>query len=198
MGSTFKEGANMRPDKRAVASAFVLLLFLAGCDQASQRSDSPPVSAEKIANSPSSPVAAQQTPVSLSQPFRYPDGLEVKVTGIQHGQLGVVPETDDPNAKEGDPYTVITVTLRNQGSSVIDAVLMGELRYGPEKTPAFRLGMHDDNAIQQLKPGQTSYPYDMGFLVPVDRRDDVNLQVNIDLGPHQPALFAGALPEDRG
>jgi len=52
--------------------------------------------------------------------------------------------------------------------------------------------------MQQLKPGQTSYPYDMGFLVPVDQRDDVNLQVNVDLGPHQPALFTGSLDEDRG
>ena len=188
----------MRPDKRSVASAIVLLLLSAGCDQSSQRSDSAPVSAEKNASSPSSPAAAKQAPVSLNQTFRYPDGLEVEVVGIQHGQLGVIPETEDPNAEEGDPYTVVTVALRNRSASVVDALLMGELHYGPEKTPAFRLGMHDDNAVQQLKPGQTSYPYDMGSLVPVDRRDDVILQVNIDLGPHQPALFAGALPEDRG
>jgi len=183
----------MKPDKRAVATGFLLLLFLPSCDENAPRSDELPPAGQTVATSPSSPVSVEQPPVPLTKPFRYPDGLEVEVVGIQHGQLGDFPSTDDPNAKKGDPYTVVTVALRNRSADVIDTVLLGDLRYGPEKTRAYRIAMEDNGGMQSLEPDQASVPYDMGFLVPVSKRHDVVLEVSIELGSRQPARFAGSL-----
>jgi hypothetical protein len=129
------------------------------------------------------PTAADSAPkaVSFSKNYRYPDGITVAVTGVAHGQLGMFPPTDDENAKEGDPYTVLSVSVQNSTAKSFDALIQGTLRYGKDKSVAHRMGLDDTGSTVTIAPGETS-PYDMGFLLPVEARDNVDLQVSVDAG----------------
>jgi hypothetical protein len=88
----------------------------------------------------------------------------------------------------------VTVTLRNGTGDVIEAIFQGELLYGPRKLVAHRVNLNDSaSVVAPLVPGETSAPHDMGFLLPVDARNDVVLHVTVGLEPREPATFAGSL-----
>src|SRR4051794_4240493 len=89
----------------------LVLAFVAGCSSA-QPAGSPDVRTDG-SSAPS--VSAATTPVATAAPrsvgftekYRLDHGLVMSVAGITHGELDEFPNTDDPNAKKGDPYTVI-------------------------------------------------------------------------------------------
>jgi hypothetical protein len=172
-----------------------LLVILGACSSPANSSNAEPSTSESSSATPKAAVESSKA-VSFSRNYSYPDGITVAITGIAHGQLGLFPTTDDPNAKEGDPYTVLSVTVHNQAAKSHEMSIVGTLRYGKDKTAAYRLWVEDD-AIRTLAPGETSDPYDMGFLLPVEAREDVDLELYVDAGQHGPAQFTGSISKAR-
>jgi hypothetical protein len=173
-----------------------LLAILGACSSPIQSSSPEPTTS---GSSSVSPKAADASPkaVSFSKSYRYPDGITVAITGVAHGQLGAGQPTNAPDAKEGDPYTVLTVTVHNGTAKSFDALIQGTLRYGNDKTVAYQMGLDDIGGVVTLAPGQTSHPYDIGFLLPVEARDNVDLEIPIDAGQHGPAAFTGSITKAR-
>jgi hypothetical protein len=53
---------------------------------------------------------------------------------------------------------------------------------------------HADHAtVQFVGPGEVSYPYTLGFVLPSEARDDVVLNVGSDNWTHERAVFAGSI-----
>ncbi len=190
---------NRSVQARAVLCA-AMVAALAACS-----SPSPP-SGPGSSASVSTPAAVNATPsatvkvVSFDETYRYPDGITVTVTAITHGQLGVFPETEDPDAKEGDPYTVVSASVRNATAAKFELIFQGTLRYGKDRTVAYRISLgisEENNGYLVLAPGEVSDPYDIGFLVPVAARDDVMLELQIDAGQHPPVAFVGSIATER-
>ena len=187
---------NIRSYLRSGLTALVLA-FLAGCSGA-QSAGSPNVGPDG-SSAPS--VSAASTPVatgvprsvSFTEKYRLDNGLVISVTGITHGELGEFPETDDPNAKKGDSYTVITISLHNGGAETVEAVLNGTVLYGKDQKQAYRLALDDTGSTPTIQPGETAHLYDMGFLIPVADRGQVQLKVTVDIGQHEAAHFAGSI-----
>ena len=189
---------NRRSCLRSGFTALVLA-FVAGCSSA-QSAGSPNVgnagSSSPSASAASAPVAtAEPRPVPFTEKYRFDNGLVMSVTGISHGELGEFPNTDDPNAKKGDPYTVITISLHNGGARTVEALLNGTVLYGKAQKQADRLGLDDSGSMPTIQPGETAPPYDMGFLIPLADRGQVQLKVTVDIGENEAAHFAGSITE---
>ena len=130
----------------------------------------------------------------FTESHRYADGLAVTVTDIAHGTLDEMPQTDDPLTKLGDPYTVLTVTLHNGAPHTFEVWFIGRVSYGRDRRQAGRFAtraISDVHSAQVVAPGETSYPYDLGFLLPTEARGDLVFELTIDRGEHEPAIFAG-------
>lgn len=121
--------------------------------------------AEPAAATPSATVKA----VSFDETYRYLDGITVTVTAITHGQLGVYPDRGS-RRQGGDPYTVVSASVRNATAAKFELIFIATLRYGKDRTVAYRLLLGEDNGNLILAPGEDPNPYDMGFLVPVADR----------------------------
>jgi hypothetical protein len=108
---------------------------------------------------------------------------------------------DDANARTGDPSSELTVIVGNGSDHLVRVALTARLRYGPGRTVAgsyvATTGHADHATVQYIAPGETSYPYRLGFLLPVAARDDVVLDVGIDNGIHERAIFAGSIKATR-
>ena len=177
----------------------LLLAFVAGCSSA-QSAGSPNVgtagSGAPSASAARTPVAtAEPRPIPFTAKYRFDNGLVMSVSGISHGELGEFPDTDDPNAQKGDPYTVITISLHNGGTRTVEALLNGTLLYGKAQKQAYRLALDDSGSTPTIQPGETASPYDMGFLIAVADRGQVQLKVTVDIGQHEAAYFAGSITD---
>jgi hypothetical protein len=177
----------------------LVLAFVAGCGSA-QSAGSPNAgtdgSSAPSASAASTPVAtAEPKSVSFKEKYHYADGLVLSVTGISHGVLGEFENTDDPNAKKGDTYTVITISLHNGSAKTVEAVLGGTVLYGKNQKQAYRLSVEETGDTQTIQPGETGRSYDMGFLIPVADRGQVQLEVTVDIGQHEAAHFAGSIAD---
>ena len=153
------------------------------------------LAAQTPANWPQLP-GISRAPTPFTEPCAYPDGLVVNVTRASSGLLTEVPYSDNPFVQHGDPYTIITVELRNGSSKTVQAWFVGRATYGPKRHQAPRFAtraLTDLNSVQMIAPGETSYPYSLGFLIPPDAHDDVQFELNIDPGTHRTAIFAGSL-----
>ena len=174
----------------------LLLAFLAGCSGAQSAGSSnvgPDGSSAPSVSAASTPDAtAEPRSVSFTEKYRLDNGLVMSVTGITHGELSEFPVTDDPNAKKGDPYTVITISLHNGGAKTVEALLNGTVLYGKDQKQAYRQNLDDIGSTPTIQPGETA-PYDMGFLIPVADRGQVQLKVTVDIGEHEAAHFAGSV-----
>jgi hypothetical protein len=173
-----------------------LLAILGACSSPAQSSGPEPSTSESSSATPKSENASPKA-VSFSESYRYPDGITVAIAEVTHGKLDPWTGTDDPTDKAGDPWTILSVTVHNATAKSFEMLLQGTMRYGEDKTAAHRLGLDDVNSNATLAPGQTSYPYDMGFLLPVEARGDVDLELYIDYGQHGPAAFTGSIAKAR-
>jgi hypothetical protein len=104
---------------------------------------------------------------------------------------------DDPNARAGDSSSELTVVIRNGSDHLMRVALTARLRYGPGRTVAgsyvATAGHADHATVQYIAPGEPSYPYKLGFMLPVAARHDVVLDLGIDDGMHGRATFAGSI-----
>jgi hypothetical protein len=143
----------------------------------------------------SGPEPVGRRAASFTEAYHYTDGLTVTVTKITHGTLTEIPQTDDPLTKLRDPYTVLTVVINNGSSHTVEVWFVGRVSYGPDRRRAGRFAtraMSDLTSVQLVAPGETSYPYELGFLIPTAARDDIVFELNIDGREHQPAIFEGS------
>jgi hypothetical protein len=175
-----------RYSRAAVGGA--LLAFLAGCTAISETAGGASSSAVPRIGS----ATARTSAVSLGQKYVYVDGAAVFLSEITNTRLGAYP----PAGSKGEPYTILTVNVRNGTPNELAVVLNGELRYGPDRAPAYSMTLSKPTSTQHIAPGATSRPHDIGFLLPAKARGDVVFRVTID-GGHDAAVFAGSVTHNR-
>ncbi len=124
-------------------------------------------------------------PPGFNEVYPYTDGIEVQVSEVWIGRRLGVPVAD------------LTVTITNNSEHAFEAWISGDLRYGTYRLPAMRYltppGPDDSGSVQFIAIGETSSPYGLSFVVPPGSRDDLVLDLAIDAGTHDPAVFVGAL-----
>ena len=80
---------------------------------------------------------------------------------------------------------------------MVRITLTMRLRYSPDMTSAATYaataGHADHTTTQYRYPGEASYPYTLGFLLPPEARDAVVLDLGIDNWKHERAVFAGTI-----
>jgi hypothetical protein len=104
---------------------------------------------------------------------------------------------DSPTARVGDSCSELAIVVRNGSDHTVRIALTARLRYGPDLTLAasyVATAGHADHATAQfVDPGEVSYPYTLGFVLPPAARDDVVLDLGIDNWAHERAVFAGSI-----
>jgi hypothetical protein len=151
----------------------------------------------------SAPVPADRStvvsrrPATFTESYRWVDGLAVEVVEVNHGRLLASIPVDAPTAWVGDPCSELTIVVRNGSVHTVRLALTARLRYGPDMTPAATYvataGHADHVTTQFVDPGEVSYPYTLGFVLPAEARDDVVLDLGIDNWKHERAVFAGSI-----
>ena len=134
-------------------------------------------------------------PATFTESFRWMDGVAVEVVEVEHTTLLASTPVDAPNARVGDPCSELTIVVRNDSDHQVRVALTTRLRFGPDLTTASAYvatpGHAEHVIVQHIPPGEVSYPYKVGFVLPEGARDDVLLEVGIDNWRHERAVFAG-------
>jgi hypothetical protein len=143
------------------------------------------------------PVEVGRRPSTFTETFRWSDGLSVEIVAIDHTLLADPAQVDSPGARTGDPCSELTVVVRNGSRYAATVGLTARLRYGPDLVPAgsyiASAGHADSASTQIVKAGEVSYPYVLGFVLPVEGRRDVVVDLGIDDWRHERAVFAGSI-----
>ncbi|HEY5978275.1 MAG TPA: hypothetical protein VIT41_01460 [Microlunatus sp.] len=133
----------------------------------------------------------------FTESFRWIDGVAVEVVDVDHTTLLASTPVDAPNARLGDPCSELTIVVRNGSAHQVRVALTARLRFGPDLTTASAYvatpGHAEHVIVQYVRPGEVSYPYTVGFVLPEGARDDVLLEVGIDNWRHERAVFAGTI-----
>lgn len=136
-------------------------------------------------------------PATFTESFRWSDGLAVEVVEVEHTALLASTTVAAPNARVGDPCSELTIVVRNGSDHQVRVALSVRLRFGPDLTTASAYvatpGHADHVTVQYIRPGEVSYPYTAGFVLPEDERDAVLLEVGVDSWRHERAVFAGTI-----
>jgi hypothetical protein len=136
-------------------------------------------------------------PATFTESYRWVDGLAVEVVEVNHGRLLASIPVDSPTARVGDSCTELTIVVRNGSNKMVWITLTARLRYGADLTSAASYvataGHADHATAQYVDPGEVSYPYTLGFVLPAEARDDVVLDLGIDNWQHERAVFAGSI-----
>jgi hypothetical protein len=142
-------------------------------------------------------TVVSRRPATFTESYRWVDGLAVEVVEINHGRLLASIPVDAPAARVGDSCSELTIVVRNGSNRMVRIALTARLRYGPDLTlaPSYvATAGHADHATAQfVDPGEVSYPYTVGFVLPAEARDDVLLDLGIDNWTHDRAVFAGSI-----
>jgi hypothetical protein len=140
-------------------------------------------------------------PATFTESYRWVDGLAIDVVDVDHKRLPPSTLVDSPTARIGDPCSELTIVVRNGTDQMVSIALTARLRYGTDLTPAatyVATAGHADHATQQfIDPGEASYPYTLGFVLPASARDNVVLDLGIDNWKHDHAVFAGSIAGGR-
>lgn len=142
-------------------------------------------------------TVVSRRPAAFTESYRWVDGLAVEVVEINHGRLLASIPVDAPTARVGDSCSELTIVVRNGSDHLVRLALTARLRYGPDLTPAATYvataGHADHATAQYLSPGEVSYPYTLGFVLPAKARDNVVLDLGIDNWTHERAVFTGSI-----
>lgn len=193
--------------RRSVGAGLAVLTLALATACANQAASSPPEPSQSASSA--SPTPAPQTPtatstgaptgrtVSLDKQYRYPDGLSVAVVEIAHATLGDFVSTEDPNAKVGDPFTIVTIEIHNGSDQEIAPLVVASLFYGADQKRAARVEYDSYLDGPVIAPGESAPLFDMAYLIPVDERDQVRLEVALNIDDHEPAQFTGSVARAR-
>jgi hypothetical protein len=146
---------------------------------------------------PDRSTTVSRRPATFTESYRWVDGLAVDIVEVNHGRLLASIPVNDPTARAGDPCSEITIVVRNGSDHMVRIVLTARLRYGPDLAQAATYvataGHADHSTAQYIDPGEVSYPYTLGFVLPAEARNDVVLDLGIDNWTHERAVFAGSI-----
>ena len=146
---------------------------------------------------PGRSTEVDRRPATFTESFRWIDGVAVEVVEVHHTTLLATTAVDAPNAQVGDPCSEFTIVVRNDSNHQVRVALTTRLRSGPGLTTASMYvatpGHAEHATVQHIRPGNVSYPYTVGFVLPERARDDVQLEVGIDNWRHVRAVFAGTI-----
>lgn len=193
--------------RRSVGAGLAVLTLALATACANQAASSPPEPSQSASSA--SLTSAQPTPiptptatpagraVSLDKQYRYPDGLSVAVVEIAHATLGDFVSTEDPNAKVGDPFTIVTIEIHNGSDQEIAPLVVASLFYGTDQKRAARVEYDSYLDGPVIAPGESAPLFDMAYLIPVDERDQVRLEVALNIDDHEPAQFTGSVARAR-
>ena len=181
-------GGATRPSTAAALALSAGLLLLPNCagNDATSNGASPSAAA-----SPSSGPSATVKAVGFHETYRTPDGVTVKIIEIKDAKLGPFPTTDDPDAKEGDPYVILTTKTTNGTKSELQLTPAAVLKYGPEKTAAAQVVVDEMDAAV-LEPNK-AYDDAVGFIIPSKFYDQVVMEVTLTIEPLRTAVFSGSI-----
>jgi len=146
---------------------------------------------------PGRSTEVDRRPATFTESFRWIDGVAVEIVQIEHTTLLPTTAVDAPNARAGDPCSELTIVVRNDSNHQVRVALTTRLRSGPGLTTASMYvatpGHAEHAIVQHIPPGEVSYPYTVGFVLPERARDNVLLEVGIDNWRHERAVFAGTI-----
>ena len=185
---TAHSSRTMRPFAAAALAMSVGLLLLPACSGSDSSNGSESPSGASSSAAPSAAVKA----VGFDETYRTDDGVVVQVTEIDEGKLGAFPTTDDPEAKEGDPFVLLTTKTTNSTKSTLQYVPTAVLRYGPEKAAAAGLFVDDLDAAQDVEPNE-AFDYTLGFIIPKESYDQVVMEMTVTLDPLRTVVFSGSI-----
>ena len=179
----------MRPFTATALAMSVGLLSLPACsgNDSSNGSDSPPG-----ASSSAAPSTAAVKAVGFDETYRTDDGVVVQITEIDESTLGPFPRTDDPDAMEGDPFVLLTTKTTNSTKSTLQYVPTAVLRYGPERTAAAAVWVDELDAAQDVEPNE-AIDYTLGFIIPKESYDQVEMEMTVTLDPLRTVVFSGSI-----
>src|SRR5688572_7489773 len=109
------------PLKLVTAAAVAMsvgLLWLPACSGNGSDNGSGSPSEVPSSAAPSAAVKA----VGFDEAFSTDDGVVVQITEIDESTLGPFPRTDDPDAREGDPFVLLTTKTTNSTKSTLQYV----------------------------------------------------------------------------
>jgi hypothetical protein len=169
----------------------ILTILLSNCTLGPTNAAGPaPVPADRS-------TTVSRRPATFTESYRWADGLAVEVVEVNQGRLLASIPVDAPTARVGDACSELTIIVRNGSNHMVRIALTARLRYGPDMTSAATYvaaaGHADHATVQFIDPGEVSYPYTLGFVLPAEARDNVVLDLGIDNWTHERAVFAGSI-----
>lgn len=199
----------------SLAAAAALALTVAGCTYTPQSDvstgDGPAVATKPAPSRAASPTeqdasrqgqsstddsfdqgGAEEKVATFTDKIIYTDGVEIEVTKHKQAKIGEWTMVDDDSAKPGDPYTVLTIRVKNGTHDRLDLFGSATVTYGPdgEEAPS----VYDDGIEPfdgTVLPGKARTGT-WGFVIPKKHLDDVTLEVDFDFA-HESAIFSGSL-----
>lgn len=190
--------------RRSVGAGLAVLTLALATACANQAASSPPEPSQSASSAsltaaptPTATAAPTGRTVSLDKQYRYPDGLSVAVVEIAHATLGDFVSTEDPNAKVGDPFTIVTIEIHNGSDQEIRPMVVASLFYGKDQKRAARVDCELCLDGPFIEPGKSAPLLDMAYLIPIDERDQVRLEVALNIDDHEPAQFTGSVARAR-
>ena len=172
----------------AAVAMSVGLLWLPACSGNDSGNGSGSPSGASSSAAPSAAVTA----VGFDEPYRTADGVVVQITEVGESTLGPFPTTDDPDAKEGDPFVLLTTKTTNSTKSTLQFVPTAVLRYGPEKTAAAAVLVDEMDSAVDLEPNE-AFDYTLGFIIPEESYDQVVMEMTVTLDPLRTVVFSGSI-----
>ena len=179
------------PLKLVTAAAVAMsvgLLWLPACSGNGSDNGSGSPSEVPSSAAPSAAVKA----VGFDEAFSTDDGVVVQITEIDESTLGPFPRTDDPDAREGDPFVLLTTKTTNSTKSTLQYVPTAVLWYGPEKTAAAAVLVDEMDSAVDLEPNE-AFDYTLGFIIPEESYDQVVMEMTVTLDPLRTVVFSGSI-----
>ena len=124
----------------------------------------------------------------------YEDGIQVEITKIKHAEVTKEDtETQDMEAKAGDPYVDFLVRVANDTRSRLMLSTSDTVAYGPDgdKAEEIYVGDAPGDISATVLPGKSKSIH-IQYVIPKNYQDDVVLEFSFDFD-HDTAVFSGSV-----
>ena len=151
---------------------------------------------------PSQPGGASAQPEGGTTDFKgtyaYPDGVQLKVVEIRHGEVGgEEAELNEDDSSGGGPFVVFTIEVKNGTSkSLKTGDISQSVSYGPKRKTADTTVVEDtaeEEVRQSIRPREVITVVSSAYLIPTKYQDDVVMRFRFKDKVHKTAVFAGSV-----
>lgn len=164
----------MRITSRGAGAVAAALALLVGACSTSEAPGNPAPSSS--ATPPAASARPSPTQVPFGQTHRYPDGVTLQMSKVAVRKLGPFPNTEDPEAKEGDPYLAFTLVYKNGSKADVELTPYVVVRVGADGREAPRVYEGEAREALILEAGDST-EYDVACLIPDADRSRVVLEI---------------------